>query len=184
MKTLLGVGTVALTVLLGGTARASYPCGIYARVYEVKLEGDAASPTRVKVYGDFILVKTSNKLSEPKRGYMYFSVVPGKEDVCRSEWADLKKLASTDRDAANYVAFGSAHAEVVDELANPDSGGNLPNVHEKDRSDLKPVPYPLNHGLTRLRTRNPEESDRPGNPNPVVLLREYRNRNPLPTDRK
>ena len=98
----------------------------------------------------------------------------------------LRGRGASDRDpnAANYVAFGSAHAEVVDDLADPDSGGNLPNVHEKDGPTVKPVPYPLNHGLTRLRVRNPEESDRPGNPNPVILLREYRARNPLPTDRK
>lgn len=182
MKTILGVGTVLLTVLLGGTARASYPCGIYARVLDVKPEGDAANPTGVKVYGDFILVKTSNRLSEPRRGYMYFSVVKGKEDVCRAEWADLKKLASADPAAANYVAFGSAHAEIEDTLA--DDSGSLPNVHKKEATDAKPVPYPLNHGLTRLRARKPEESDRAENRNPVILLREYRARNPLPTDRK
>src|SRR5262249_20567186 len=129
MKTVLGVTTVLVTVLLGGTAQASYPCGVYARVHDVKFEPDATSPTAVKVYGDFVLGLRGGRLSEPKRGFMYFSIVLGKEKVCRAEWADLKKMASTDVAAANYVGFGTTQIN-DDDPADPNSRANLPKVHE------------------------------------------------------
>jgi hypothetical protein len=177
MKTVLGIGTALAVVLLGGTARASYPCGIYAHVYDVKLEPDATSPTSVKVSGDFVLAGPGSKLSEPRRGFLCFSIVKGKEETCRAEWADLKKMASTDLEAANYVGFGSTRINADED---PNNRGNQPKVFEKDGPDVKPVPYPLNQGLVRLRVRDPEE----GGQQPVVLLRTYREKNPLPTDKR
>jgi hypothetical protein len=101
---------------------------------------------------------------------MYFSVVKDREDLCRLEWADLKAIAGT---AKNFVAFGSAHSEQRDDLARNDRA----NVHKPGDVSPKPIPYPLNHGLARLRTERPEESDRAGegdfNRNPVVLLKKF-----------
>ena len=159
----------AAAVLVCRPAAASYPCGIYARVDKVELGPDEAKPQWVKVHGDFILVKTSGRLSEPERGFMYFSLVEGKEDLCRLEWADLKALARPGAFDRNVVAFGSAHAEQNDALARD---GNSPNVH-KAGADASPVPYPLNQGLSRLRTTRLEESDREASPNPAVLLKKF-----------
>ena len=184
MKTAFGVGTVLAFVLLGGTAHASYPAGIYVRVHDVKFEPDATSPTAVKVYGDFVLAMPGLKLGEAKRGFMYFSIVRGKEETCRAEWADLKKMASTDLTAANYVGFGSTKVNEED-AADPKSRANLPKVHEKESADLKPVPYPLNTGLIKLRPRAADEADNsPDSGTPVVRLRLYREKNPLPADKK
>jgi hypothetical protein len=180
MKTAFGVGTVLAFVLLGGTAHASYPAGIYVRVHDVKYEGDDASPTAVKIYGDFVLAMPGLKLSEAKRGVMYFSIVPGKESVCRAEWADLKKMASTDLTAANYVGFGSTKVNNED-ADDATSRANRPKVHEKESADLKPVPYPLNTGLIKLRPRATDDDD---NGLPVARLRLYREKNPLPADKK
>jgi hypothetical protein len=182
MKTAFGVGTALAFVLLGGTAHASYPVGIYARVHDVKFEPDATSPTTVKVYGDFVLAMPGSKLSEPRRGFMHFSIVPGKETVCRAEWADLKKLASTDPTATNYVGFGSTRINEEDPN-DPKSRANMPKVHEKESADLKPVPYPLNTGLSKLRPRA-DDDDKPDSGNPVARLRLYREKNPLPADKK
>src|SRR5206468_2835990 len=96
-----------------------------------KYEGDAASPTAVKVYGDFVLAYPGSKLGEAKRGVLYFSVVPGKESVCRAEWADLKKLATTVPAVVNYVGFGSTRAN-DDEPNDPKDLANRPKIHEKD----------------------------------------------------
>jgi hypothetical protein len=184
MKTAFGAGTVLAFVLLGGTAHASYPAGIYARVHDVKFEGDADSPTAVKVYGDFVLAYPASKLGEAKRGFMYFSIVPGKEKVCRAEWADLKKMASTDPTALNYVGFGSTRVNDND-ADDPTDKANRPKVHEKDSADLKPVPYPLNTGLIKLRPRADDDAPNSADSSsPVVRLRIYREKNPLATDKK
>ena len=73
-KRICFVAVLAL-LLLAGAARASYPCGIYARIDKVEFEPNADKPERVKVWGDFLLVKTSNRLVGPERGYVYFSLV-------------------------------------------------------------------------------------------------------------
>jgi hypothetical protein len=182
MKSVLGIGTVLAFVLLGGTATASYPVGIFARVHDVKFEPDATSPTAVKIQGDFVLVK-QGRLTEPKRGLVYFAIVLGKEDLCRAEWADLKKLASTDPAATtNYVGFASSR--FLDEADTPAERANLPVVHEKDKPDLKPVPYPLNAGLVKMRARDGDGDNNAESFSPVVRLRIYREKNPLATDKK
>src|SRR5215207_4554853 len=73
----------AAAVLVCQPAAASYPCGIYARIDKVEVGPDEAKPQWIKVHGDFILVKTSGRLSEPERGIMSFSLVAGREDLCR-----------------------------------------------------------------------------------------------------
>src|SRR5689334_9224640 len=131
---------------LGPAAVASDPCGIYARVTRVELD-PANPPQWAKVSGDFILVKTSGRLCGPERGYMYFGVNPANPELCRLEWADLAKLAG--REGQNYVAFGSAHSRVQVSLG-PNQNG--PNVRKEGEPPGDPIPYPVNHGLTRLRT--------------------------------
>jgi hypothetical protein len=159
----------AAAVVVCRPAAASYPCGIYARIDKVELGPDETKPQWIKLHGDFILVKTSARMSEPERGFMYFSLVEGKEDLCRLEWADLKALAKPGAFDRNVVAFGSAHAEQNDGLARDE---NSPNVH-KGGADATPIPYPLNQGLSRLRTTRLEESDRESSPNPAVLLKKF-----------
>ena len=171
----------AAAVLVCRPAAASYPCGIYARIDKVELGPDEAKPEWIKIHGDFILVKTSGRLSEPERGFMYFSLVEGKEDLCRLEWADLKAMARPGAFDRNVVAFGSAHTEREDRLARD---GNSPNVHKGGTgAGVAAVPYPLNQGLSRLRTMLPEESDRPKghefDRNPAVLLKKFLARHPV-----
>jgi hypothetical protein len=163
------IGPVALLVALVACdqARASQPCGVYARIDKVEVGPTGDKPTWVKIHGDFIVVELGNHLREPVRGFMFCSVVSGREDLCRLEWADLRKIAGTDK---NYVAFGSAFSEVDHSL--------LRAIHKTERAENKPAPYPLNHGLTRLRTERPD--DRADNPNPVVRLQTYLKANPLP----
>jgi len=159
----------AAAALVCQPAAASYPCGIYARIDKVEVGPDETKPQWIKIHGDFILVKTSGRLSEPERGFMVFALVEGKEELCRLEWADLKALAKPGAFDRNVVAFGSAHAEREDKLS-PD--GNRPAVH-RGGADATAIPYPLNQGLSRLRTSSPEESDRDSSPNPAVLLKRY-----------
>jgi len=163
--------TAAAAVFVCQPAAASYPCGIYARIDKVEQGPDETKPQWIKIHGDFILVKTSGRLSEPERGFMYFSLVAGKEDLCRLEWADLKAMARPGEFDRNCVAFGSAHTEREDRLARD---GNSPNVQKGGTgADASAIPYPLNQGLSRLRTSTPEESNHDSSPNPAVLLKKY-----------
>lgn len=101
------VSLLALAALLlaGATARASDPIGILARIDKVVFEPKEGTPEQVRLYGVFILQSDRGRQrTDPTRGYLYFTTVQGKEDQCRREWADLKKLAGTDQP----VAFGNS----------------------------------------------------------------------------
>jgi hypothetical protein len=101
------VSLLALAALLlaGATARASDPIGILARIDKVVLEPKEGTPERARLYGVFILQSDRGRQrTTPTRGYLYFGTVQGKEDQCRREWADLKKIAGTDQP----VAFGNS----------------------------------------------------------------------------
>ena len=200
MSRIIGAMAILLALAYLDSARASYPCGIYARIDQVEVGPNEDKPEWIKIRGDFLLVKTSNRVPDPdkpQRGYLYLSIVKGKEDLCRAEWADLKKLAA-DGKGECYVAFGSAHTRAfTDEkvLSSEDQKkllGDDDKIKVHAKSDLDPkevaVPHPVNHGLTRLRTERAEEAE-PGLSNenkqhglyrsPVVLLQAYFKTHPV-----
>src|SRR6188508_3797984 len=96
---------VALVAGAASAARASDPTGIYAFVDRVVFEPSEAAPERIQVWGGFALAKTENRddYNDAERGFMYFKLRPGDEEVCKKEWADLKSVAGT----GQIVAFGS-----------------------------------------------------------------------------
>ena len=181
---LVKCAAAALVVTAASVCQASHPCGIYARIDKVEVGPDADAPTWVKVHGDFILIKTSGRLQNVERGYMHFSIIPKKEAHCRIEWSDLEEVART----THYVAFGSVHSERFDRPATgvkPPEGAWRPEVYAEDAKESKPFPYPLNWGLSRLRTR-PDDSlygtgdgDDAVGTNPVLLLQRYLKDHPL-----
>src|SRR6516162_10089380 len=107
MKTFVWVMSAVLFLAAAGTASASDPTGIYARIDKVVLEPSAEAPERIQVWGTFALAegRGGDSYSKPVRGYLYYSLVKGKEDMCRKEWADLNKVAGKDQ----CVAFGSRY---------------------------------------------------------------------------
>jgi hypothetical protein len=93
-------------LLIAVGARASDPVGIYALINKVVVEPKGPAE-RIKIWGVFVLASRAGAHhTSPTRGYMDFKTVAGKEDVCRREWEDLKKIAGTD----TVVAFGSSRA--------------------------------------------------------------------------
>lgn len=106
MKRTVFLTLAALFVAAAG-ARASDPTGIYALIDKVVQEPKEGTPERVQVWGVFVLGRNrGNQHTPPLRGYMYFSATPGQEELCRREWADLKKIAGT----GQVVAFASSAA--------------------------------------------------------------------------
>ena len=72
---------MVLVVLGAAPARASDPIGIYALIDRVVIE--ESSPQRVQVWGVFALSDGNHGdgYRAAQRGYLYYTVKPGKEDI-------------------------------------------------------------------------------------------------------
>lgn len=137
---LLGVALLSVAMLGIGSSNAvaSDPVGVYAFVDKVVLEPSDGQPERIQIWGGFALAEGYGYTYAPaKRGYMYFSVKPGEEDICRKEWSDLKSLAGGDQ----FIAFANRHkpkGTIRDPSAKPE----------------KPDVYPTGFGLTKIKQRD------------------------------
>lgn len=120
IATIIACFTLSLLTLKAGAY--SDPIGIFARVDKVIFEPAAGTPERIQIWGAFALaVDSGNNYQTPRRGYLYFSLKAGKEEVCRKEWADLKSIAGTDQ----IIGFGMRYQPVhlrkaADKPADPD----------------------------------------------------------------
>lgn len=129
----------AALLALGGAARASDPVGIYGLVDKVVLEPSEDKPERAQVWGVFRLAKekSGDDYLEPVYGYLYYTAVSGKEESCRREWADLKRVAGT----GDAVAFAGRYQAL----------GKVRKAAEKPE---KPDAYPIAGGLHRLKAES------------------------------
>src|SRR5213593_382334 len=136
------LGTALLSAVMLGmgssSALASDPVGVYAFIDKVVLEPGEGQADRIQIWGGFALAEGYGETYAPaKRGYMYFSVKPGQEEMCRKEWNDLKTLAGTEQ----FVPFGSRHK----------AKGTVRKTEDKPE---KPDVYPTGFGLTKIKTRD------------------------------
>ena len=101
------LAALALVLAAAPAARASDPVGIYAVVDKVMLSPSTGPAERIQIWGVFALAqgRGGDDYSPPMRGYMSFTLVKGKENVCRKEWADLKKVAGS----RQCVGFGARY---------------------------------------------------------------------------
>jgi hypothetical protein len=114
--------------------QASDWTGVYARVDKVIFEPNGTAPDRIQIWGAFAIATKDNRntYDSAQRGYLYYSLKPGKEEVCRKEWADLKAVAGT----GQVIGFG---------------GRNQPaRVRKAADKPTDPDVYPLDHGVTRM----------------------------------
>jgi hypothetical protein len=127
---------LATALVLGGAARASDPIGGYVIVDKVVLD-PADAPTTIQIWGSFALATQpgGRAYGDPARGYMYFKIPTGKEDVCRKEWADLKKAAGT----GQIIGFGSSY-----------EFKKLGTVRKAAEKPETPDNYPLGNGLVKF----------------------------------
>src|SRR5882672_3350245 len=84
-------------LLTGVDSRASDRLGIYAIVERVVFEPIESDPQRIQIWGAFVvpLSMSSFQYKPAARGFLYFKIAPGKEEIMRKEWADLKAVAGT-----------------------------------------------------------------------------------------
>ena len=132
----------ALLVLGASAARASDPNGIYAFVDKVVFEPNDAAPERIQVWGGFALAtprsKSNYEYRDAERGYMYFKLRAGDEEICKKEWADLKAVAGT----GQIVSFGSRHDTTP------------VSVRKADAKVENPDTYPKSWGMNKVRARD------------------------------
>jgi hypothetical protein len=142
MKSIVCSAAVVLIMTLGlGVVKASGPIGVFALVDKVTFEPNADKPERVRISGVFSVAEdtpdNSTVYSVPHRGYLYFALPRGKEDLARREWADLKSVAGT----RQVVGMGSSWASKV-RVRQPDEEANSPDDH------------PIANGLVKV---NPDQ---------------------------
>jgi hypothetical protein len=139
-KHIMKISTILVfSVLVGiiGTIdlRASDPAGIYAVIEKVVFEPNENAPERIQVWGAFSLTegRPGDFYQSPQRGYLYFTVPPGKEAMARKEWADLKSAAGT----GQGIAFGSKYLYKA-------------RFRKSDEKPASPDVYPFGVGVTKV----------------------------------
>lgn len=112
--------------------------GVYAVIDKVVLEPSATAPERIQIWGDFAVADKNdrNTYLKAQRGYVYYTLPPGKEALARKEWADLKAIAGT----AQVIGFGTRYQGVG-------------RVRKGDEKPGTPDPYPVGSGLVKMSDR-------------------------------
>ena len=125
----------AAFALTAFSVMASDPVGVYAVVERVVLEPSDNSPQRIQVWGAFALAdgQSGDGYLPAQRGYLYFTLRPGKEEICKKEWADLKAIAGT----GQGIGFGARFQPK----------GRIRNATEKPEA---PESYPIGIGIQRM----------------------------------
>jgi hypothetical protein len=143
------VFVLASSALPAATPPYSDWVGVYARIDKVVFEPASGDSQRVQIWGAFALATKDNRdtYDPAERGYLYYSVAPGQETVCRREWADLKSLAGT----GQIVGFGVRNRPRA-------------KVHKATDKPGEPDVYPVGSGLVKM-------SDRGTNYEPIRALR-------------
>lgn len=140
MSRLICVTVSFVAVGFTTTGRASDHNGIYAMIESVVIR-DAGKPNETaQVGGLFCLAKGTRDYHIPVHGYMFFKLREGKEDVCRKEWADLKRVAGTKQP----ISFGRRY----ESNRQPAKLGRIRKLNEKP---TKPDSYVLHFGVQKVR---------------------------------
>jgi len=134
--------TVLAITLCPEVVRASGPVGVFALVDKVTFEPNADNPERIRISGVFIAAEetpnNATKYSAPQRGYLYFRLPGGNEELARREWADLKSVAGK----LQVVGLGS-------------SWGAKVRIWKSEQDARTPDDYPMGNGLVKIYSDNP-----------------------------
>jgi hypothetical protein len=126
-------------ILAMHTAYASGPIAVYAFVDKVEFEPNADKPERMRISGVFITAaERSNTYSAPERGYLYFTLPRGNQEMALREWSDLKSIAGT----RQVVGFGSSWSAKV-------------RVRKSDEQAGSADEYAMGNGLVKVNSDHP-----------------------------
>jgi hypothetical protein len=145
LRLIAGIATCFTLSLFTLNSNAySDPIGLFARIDKVVFEPNATAPERIQIWGAFALSgnQGGNTYEPVQRGYLYYSLKQGKEELCRKEWNDLKAIAGT----GQIVGIGRRYAptrlrKATDKPSDPDEypfGNGLAKVSDRS-SDYPPI---------------------------------------------
>jgi hypothetical protein len=144
---------IPVTAMIGHVAFAKGgTIGIYAIVDKLALEPDDANPERIRIWGTFIVPvpRSSGAHQTPQRGYLYYSLPPGREDAVKREWLKLHSVAGTGQ-VVGFAAYW---------MLSPRTPGAYTALEVRVRQDgdaAGPDVYPSTIGvLERDDGKNPE----------------------------
>jgi hypothetical protein len=139
MKWLFRTAVLLALLAAGLPAQASDPVGTYTLIDRVVLEPTADAPERVQLWGVFAQAdgKPGDRYLPARRGYLFYTIDPGKREVCRREWADFRTIAGT----GQAVGFGGRYLPK----------GRIRKATEKPEA---PDPYPVGWGLVKVLSRH------------------------------
>jgi hypothetical protein len=134
------IGCFTLSILTPSTRAVSDWVGVYASIDKVVFEPNDSAPERIQIWGAFALAVNENRndYQPAKRGYLYYALKPGKEEVCRKEWADLKRIAGSE----SIIGFGVRNEPV--------------RLRKSDEKPANPDFYPVGMGLVKIYDRGTE----------------------------
>ena len=131
----IGLVILSAFMVLTVALQASDAIGVYAVLEKGVLEPGDTAPERIQLWGGFALADGNSPSSygPAQRGYLYYTCPPGKESICRKEWADLKSVAGK----GTGVGFGHRYSPTG-------------RVRKADEKASSPDPYPIQMGVVRV----------------------------------
>lgn len=142
------ITTLAVLIVVWGFAdrvSASDHTGIYAVIEEVTITGAGTVDETVRMRGVFSLATGRNEYKPPIYGDMLFRLKKGDEEICRKEWADLKRMAGT----GQVVAFSGRYLRRTRDYA--ELGRVYKPGQEPAKSGEALTPYSSNIGVQKVR---------------------------------
>lgn len=123
-----------------GVIHASGPIAVYALVDKVTFEPGADKPERIRISGVFLTAEDEQGVySAPQRGYLYFALPRGNEELALREWSDLKSIAG----ARQVIGLGSNWF-----------GKARVRVRKSEEEAKSPDDYPMGNGVVKI---NPDQ---------------------------
>jgi uncharacterized protein YjeT (DUF2065 family) len=131
-----------LAVMAPRPARASDPVGVYALVEDTVIEPAEDGADQIRIFGVFALAvrpdaRQHGWYTDPAEGYLYYRCPEGQAEVCRLEWADIRKAIGSGKCAA----FGQRPPY-------PEAGtGANGRVRPYTEPPASPDVYPVGYGV-------------------------------------
>ena len=161
MKNMSAAAVAVLILSLIPTAATAKggTIGIYAVIDQVTFESEGPSPNLVKISGVFgvPVPVTSGAYTTAQRGYLYFRIPPGMEEVARKDWTEIRAAAGTGR----VIGFCQYWVPNPADPPYPGHGGGNPHLALEVRIHAlgevaTPEVYPLPHpnGIVKAGDKN------------------------------
>jgi hypothetical protein len=114
--------------------------GIYGIVERVELEPDARSPQRIRIQGVFTVPVPQSSFGRqpPRKGLLYFALVPERAASILRDWNALRAVAGT----GQGVGFAHYWVDGTGPGGNPHTA-LVVTLHSDAATDAAPEPYPV-----------------------------------------